>query len=477
MRAEDAASPGARPAPFEPLAVTVHGAGHAGLVAAACLAELGHGVVCTDAGAARMAQLARAELPFEEPGLAELIVRHGLTGRLRFTADADMAVAHGQVQLIAVTPSGAHGASGNEGGWTDVRQVLAAARGIGERMTREVLVATHCTAPVGTADRVREVIGAALARRGAALPFAVASNPAFLRLGHAIDDLLQPARIVVGADTPDALRLLRRLYAPLLLPPTQWVTMGLRDAEFTKYASNTMLAARISLMNDLALLAERLHVDIGEVQRGMAGDARIGELNLSPGCGFGGPGLPGDVRAMRRAAADLGLVLPMLDGIEQANERQKTLLPWHIIQAFDGHLAGRRIALWGLAYKPGTESLSESPSEAVIQALLAEGAEVVAYDPQAMPAARVRYGGLPRLRFAADPFGAVVGADALAIVTDWPEFHRIDWRNVRRCMEGHRVFDGRNVCPVRELVELGFSYRGVGRAVHELPAEVVSFAR
>jgi len=471
MRADDATSAGARPPAFEPLTVTVFGAGHVGLVIAAGLAELGHSVQCMDAGAARMARLARAELPFHEPGLAELIVRHGMTGRLRFTANADEAVAHGRVQIIAV------GATGFEGGWTGVHQVLAAARGIGERMTRELLVVSASTVPVGTADRVREVITAAHARRGANLPFSVASSPTFLRQGRALDDFLQPERIVVGADAPGALQLLRRLYAPLLQLSTPWLAMGVRDAEFTKHAHNTMVAARISLMNDLALLAEQLHVDIGEVARGMASDAHMGAQGLSAGCGFGGPNLPADVRAMRRSATDVGLSLPMLDAIEQANERQKTLLPWHIIQAFDGHMAGRRIALWGLAFKPGTDNLCEAPSEVVIQALLAEGAEVVVYDPLAMPAARERYAGLPRLRFAADPFGAVVGADALAIVTDWPEFSRIDWRKVRRCMEGHRVFDGRNICPAGELAELGFSYRGVGRAVHEAPSEAIAHAR
>lgn len=471
MRADDVASPGARQSPYEPLAVTVFGAGHVGLVTAACLAELGHSVLCMDAGALRMAQLARAELPFHEPGLAELMVRHGMTGRLRFTADADEAVAHGRVQLIAV------GATGFDSGWTDAHQVLTAARSIGERMTRELLVVTVGTLPVGTADRVREVIATAQARRGVGLPMAVAASPTFLRQGQAVDDFLQPERIVVGADAPGPLQWLRRLYAPLLQPPTQWITMGLREAEFSKQACNAVLAAQISLMNDLALLAEHLHVDIDAVRRSMASDSRIGAQARLPGCGFGGPNLPRDVNALRRSATEAGLTLPMLDAIEQANERQKTLLPWHIIQAFEGHLAGRRIALWGLAFKSGSDSLCEAPSEAVIHALLAEGAEVVAYDPLAMPAARERYAGLPRLRFAADPFGAVVGADALAIVTDWPEFSRVDWRKVRRCMEGHRIFDGRSICPASELAELGFSYRGVGRAVHEVPGESVAHAR
>ena len=456
---------------FEPLNVTVYGAGYVGLVTAACLARLGHQVLCMDTDIGRVAQLGRGELPFHEPHLPEIIVQHGLTGHLRFTTSADEAVAHGRVQFIAVgTPSG-------EDGSADLRHVLAVARSIGDRMTKEVLVVGKSTVPVGTGERIREVIGAALARRSMHIPFSVASNPEFLREGSAVDDFLQPDRIVVGADEPAAQGLLGRLYQPLLLPPVQWQPMSLRAAEFTKYACNTMLAARISLMNDFATLAEALQVDIGEVRRGLASDPRIGPHFLEPGCGFGGSCLPKDLRAMRRSAAEAGVQLPMLDATELVNERQKTLLPWHIIRAFDGHLAGRRIALWGLSFKPGTDDLREAPSEAVIQALLAEGAEVVAYDPLAMPAARVRYADLPRLRFAADPFGAVVGADALAIVTDWPEFREIDWAKVRRCMEGLRIFDGRNVCPVDEVIELGFSYRGVGRRVHEVPAELAVLAK
>jgi len=471
MKAADPSTFGAGKRGFEPLEVTVYGAGHDGLVIAAGLAELGHNVLCMDADIGRIAQYSRGELPFHEPGLPELIGGQGLTGRLRFTASFEQGVAHGRVQFIALDVPGA------EDGLTDLRHMLAVAHRIGERMAREVLVVEGMAVPVGTGERLREVLGAALARRGVRLPFAVASNPTFLRRGSAVDDFLQPDRVVAGADEPGTLALLGRLYQPLLQPPVQWLPMSMRAAEFTPYAGNTMLAARVSLMNDLATLAEALQIDIGEVQRSLAADPRIGPHFLQPGCGFGGPSLPRSLRALRRHAAEAGVQLPMLDATELVNERQKTLLPWHIIQAFDGHLAGRRIALWGLAFKPGTDDLRDATSESVIQALLAEGAEVVAYDPLAMPAARARYADLPRLRFAADPFGAVVGADALAIVTDWPEFHHIDWRKVRRCMEGLRVFDGRNVCQVDELVELGFSYRGVGRAVHEAPAELAVHTR
>ena len=471
MRQDELPAAGAAPQPLRPHrdaeAVTVFGAGYVGLVTGACLAELGHDVVVMDTDAARVAALARAELPFHEPGLPELIQRHAAAGRLRFTESADAAVAHGRVQFIAVgTPAG-------EDGSADLRHVLAVARAIGERMTREVLVVDKSTVPVGTAERVREVIGAALARRGRAdLPFAVASNPEFLKEGTAVADFMQPDRVVAGADAPPALALLHRLYEPLLREAgARWMPMSVRAAEFTKYASNVMLAARISLMNDFALLGAELGVDMDEVRAGMGSDLRIGPHMLHPGCGYGGSCLPKDLRALRRSAAEAGLTLPMLEAIEGVNERQKALLPQWVAEAFGGHLAGRRIALWGLAFKPGTDDLREAPSDAVIQALVAAGAEVVAHDPLAMPAARQRYAGLPGVRFAADPFGAVAGADALVIVTEWPQFRAIDWHKVRRCMAGDWVFDGRGVCEPVALAALGLHVRAVGRAtVHAAAA-------
>ncbi|MGM9486374.1 UDP-glucose dehydrogenase family protein [Ideonella sp. YS5] len=457
--------------------ISVFGAGYVGLVTAACLAGLGHAVVCMDTDAERVEQLAAVAsggpLPFHEPGLAELMAGLYRDGRLRFTADAGEAVAHGRLLFIAV------GTPGTDDGSADLRHVLSVARAIGEGITREVLVVNKSTVPVGTAERVREVIGASLARRGRAdLDFAVVSNPEFLREGSAVHDFMHPDRIVAGADRPAVLAELQRLYAPLLRDPVrQWLPMSVRSAEMCKYASNVMLAARISLMNDLALLAETLDTDIEEVRRGMAGDPRIGAGFLAAGCGFGGSCLPKDLRALLHTAADAGLELPMLEATEEVNERQKLLLARHVAQAFDGHLEGRRIALWGLAFKPGTDDLREAPSEVLIRALLAEGAEVVAHDPMAMPAARLRHALWSGLRFAADPLGAVAGADALVIATEWPQYRDIDWARVRRCMAGDWVFDGRNVCDGALLAARGFNYRGIGRRTHEGAAAAMAVAR
>jgi UDPglucose 6-dehydrogenase len=443
--------------------VTVFGAGYVGLVSAACLAALGHRVLCMDTDGARVALLERGELPFHEPGLAELILRHGIGGQLRFTTDADEAVAHGDLQFIAVgTPAG-------EDGSADLGHVLAVARSIGERMTRDVLVIDKSTVPVGTAERVREVTGAALARRGQwKLRVAVASNPEFLREGSAVADFMRPDRVVAGADDPAVLARLRRLYAPLLSDPQrQWMPMSVRSAELAKYAANVMLAARLSMMNDLAQLAAAVGADIEQVRQGVGGDPRIGTAFLAPGCGYGGSCLPKDLRALRRCAADAGLELPMLDAVEAVNERQKTLLVRQLGEVLGGHLAGRRIALWGLAFKPGTDDLREAPSEAVIHALLARGAEVVAHDPLALPAARQRHAALDGLRFAPDPLGAVAGADALLVVTEWPAYREVDWAKVRRCMAGDWVLDGRNVCRPNDVLAHGLNYRGIGRAARE----------
>ena len=458
-------------------AITVFGAGYVGLVTAACLAGLGHDVVCMDTDADRVEQLAGMAagglLPFHEPGLEELVARVATAGRLRFVDDPRAAIEHGRLLFIAV------GTPGSDDGSADLRHVHSVARAIGDHMARDVLVVDKSTVPVGTAERVRDVIAGSLARRGRKdLDFCVVSNPEFLREGCAVHDFMHPDRIVCGADRPAALAELHRLYAPLLRDPArQWLPMSLRSAEMCKYACNVMLAARVSLMNDLALLAETLGADIDEVRRGMAGDPRIGPEFLAPGCGFGGSCLPKDLRALLHTAADAGLELPMLEAAEAVNERQKGLLGRRVSEAFGGHLEGRRIAVWGLAFKPGTDDLREAPSEVLIRDLLAEGAEVVAHDPLAMPAARRRHAHWSGLRFAADPLGAVAGADALVIVTECPEYRDIDWAKVRRCMAGDWVLDGRNLCDGGQLQAHGFNYRGIGRPVREGAAVGLAFAR
>lgn len=438
--------------------ITVFGAGYVGLVTAACLADLGHTVVCLDTDAARVRQLQNAEPPFYEPGLRELLERYTENGQLRFTTGADEAVAHGRVQFIAV------GTPCDEDGSADLRHVLAVAKAIGERITRKVIVVNKSTVPMGTAEKVRAVIDIALERRGLQhLAFSVVSNPEFLREGTAVEDCLNPDRIVVGADDKSALATMFALYAPLLRRSQQWMPMRLRSAEFTKYACNAMLAARVSLMNEFALLAEQFDADIDEIRRGMAGDPRIGPHFLAPGCGFGGSCLPKDLRALQRSAADSGMRLNVLAAVEEVNERQKALLARRVIESFGGSLAGRRIAVWGLAFKPGTEDLREAPSEVIIAQLARAGARVVAFDPMAMPAAKPRLAAYPLVSLANDPLDAVEDADALVIVTEWPQFRRMDWSEVRERMRRPNVHDGRNICDPERMAALGFVYRGIGR--------------
>jgi UDPglucose 6-dehydrogenase len=450
--------------------ISVFGAGYVGVVTAACLAEIGHPVVCIDSDGSRVSQLARGRLPFHEPGLEDLIVRNGRRGRLAFTTDVAHAVAHGTVQFIAVgTPCAWDGAA-------DIRHVLAVAHDIGQRLQRPAVVVCKSTAPVGTAERVAHTVRDELARRQVKVGFSVVSNPEFLQEGSAVEDFMRPNRVVVGADDAWSLQTMRMLYAPLLRHEKQWLPMSVRAAELTKYASNAMLAARISVMNDFALLAERLHVDIDEVRQGMGGDPRIGAQYLRAGCGFGGSCLPKDLRALQRLAVDNGVLLPTLAAVEQTNARQKALLATRAIELFDGSLEGRRIAVWGLAFNPGTVDLREAPSETIIAALATAGARVVAHDPVAMPAAQRRHGHLSALSFAADPLEAVDGADALIIATDWPQYAAIDWAQVRKRMAVPHVLDGRNICDPDRMARLGFVYQGIGRgrsdhlALAEAPA-------
>jgi UDPglucose 6-dehydrogenase len=437
--------------------VTVFGAGYVGLVSAACLASVGHHVVCVDTDALRVARLARGEVPIHEPGLDALIARGMAAGRLRFTTSADEAVAHGRVQFIAVgTPS-------EEDGSADLQHVLAVADTIGSRMTGPTLIVDKSTVPVGTAERVQAVVQAAQSRRGTQVPFHVISNPEFLREGCAIGDFMQPDRVVVGTDDEAAAALMQQLYAPLGLRPAQWLRMDVRSAELTKYASNAMLASRLSFMNELAGLAEALDGDIEQVRRGMAGDPRIGAQFLAPGCGYGGSCLPKDVRALQCSARAVGVPMPLLAAVAQVNEQQKSLLAQRVVEHFGGSLEGCRIALWGLAFKPDSDDLREAPSAGVIRALSHHGAQVVAYDPVAIAQARLHFRSVPGLLFAPDAPSALNGADALVIVTEWPQFKEVDPRELRRRMREPLVFDGRNLLDPARMAEHGVAWRGIGR--------------
>jgi len=439
--------------------VSVFGAGYVGLVTAACLADMGNSVVCLDIDPARLRVLRSGGVPIHEPGL-EALIRHNVAARrLTFTDDAARAVSHGTILFIAV------GTPAAEDGSADLDHVLEAAATIGRLMEDYKVIVDKSTVPVGTADRVRETVTRQLQERCALVPFAVVSNPEFLKEGAAIEDFMRPDRIIVGSDDERATLLMRALYAPFLRNRDRLMTMDLRSAELTKYAANAMLATRISFMNELAQVAERVGADIDQVRLGLGSDPRIGTHFLYAGCGWGGSCLPKDVKALRRTAIDLGLEMPLLDAVQAINERMRRLLVERARARFGGTLRGRRVALWGLAFKPGTDDLREAPSLEVIEALLQDGAAIVAYDPavRADPARLLtrREG----FRFAEGPLEAAAGADALMIVTEWREFRSPDFKALREALRQPLVFDGRNIFEPALMASLGFEYHGIGRGV------------
>jgi UDPglucose 6-dehydrogenase len=440
------------------LKITIVGTGYVGLVSGACFAEVGNEVLCLDVDAAKIRTLEAGGIPIHEPGLLEVVKRNRAAGRLRFTTDLEQAVRFGTVQCIAVgTPPG-------EDGSADLKYVLEAARNIGRRMTEYRVVVDKSTVPVGTADKVRGAISAELARRGAEIPFAVVSNPEFLKEGAAVEDFMRPDRVVIGADDPKAIQIMRALYAPFQRNHERLFLMDVRSAELTKYAANAMLATRISFMNELANLAERLGADIEEVRKGMGSDPRIGYHFLYAGAGYGGSCFPKDVQALIRTAEQAGGTLPVLRAVEQVNTGQKRVLARKILARFDGKLSGRRIAVWGLAFKPNTDDMREAPSRVLIEELLANGATVSAYDPIAMPAAKGAFSELAGIGYADSPLAALEGADALAVVTEWQEFRSPDFQAIRARLKTPAIFDGRNLYDPAELMRFGLEYYPIGRA-------------
>ena len=438
--------------------IAVVGTGYVGLVTGACFAEVGNEVLCLDVDAEKIRTLEAGGIPIYEPGLLEVVKRNRAAGRLHFTTDLEEAVRFGIVQCIAVgTPPG-------EDGSADLRYVLEAARNIGRRMTEYRVVVDKSTVPVGTADKVRAAISAEIAKRGVEIPFAVVSNPEFLKEGAAVEDFMRPDRIVVGADDPQAIQIMRALYAPFQRNHERLLLMDVRSAELTKYAANAMLATRISFMNELANLAERLGADIEEVRKGMGSDPRIGYHFLYAGAGYGGSCFPKDVRALIHTAAEAGGMLPVLEAVAQVNTDQKRVLARKILARFGGKLSGRRIAVWGLAFKPNTDDVREAPSRVLIEELLAEGATVSAYDPVAMPAAKSALSGLKGIAYAASPLDALDGADALAVVTEWQEFRSPDFEAIRARLKTPAIFDGRNLYDPAQLKRFGLEYYPIGRA-------------
>lgn len=433
--------------------ISVLGAGYVGLVTAACLAEMGNSVVCVDIDEARVAALGRGEIPIHEPGLDTLVARNRAAGRLRFTTDMALAVHAATLIFIAVgTPS-------HEDGSADLEHVLAAAAGIGRHMGDYKVVVDKSTVPVGTAERVRRAIDEQLQRRGVELRYAVVSNPEFLKEGAAIEDFMRPDRVIVGADDEQAELLMRALYAPFLRNRDRLLVMDVRSAELTKYAANAMLATRISFMNEMALLAERLGADIERVRQGIGSDPRIGTHFLYAGCGWGGSCLPKDVKAIRRMGESVGLDLRILQAVQSVNDHQRRLLVERVVALFGERLDGHVFALWGLAFKPGTDDLREAPSLSIIDALLARGARVQAYDPVAMAGMAAR----PGLALVDEPYAAADGASALLVVTEWHEFRSPDFERLRAGLRRPLILDGRNLYDPATLQALGFGHMGIGR--------------
>lgn len=440
--------------------VTIFGSGYVGLVSAACFADAGNHVICVDIDAARIDRLNAGEIPIFEPGLEDLVRHNHQAGRLEFTTDSTRGVHHGLFQIIAV------GTPPDEDGSADVRHVLEVARTIGEKLNDYAVVVTKSTVPVGTGDKVRAQVQAALAGRGLAVEFDVVSNPEFLKEGAAIDDFMRPDRVVVGTDNPRTTELIRALYEPFTRNHDRLVVMDIRSSELTKYAANAMLATKISFMNELAGVAEKVGADIEKVRIGIGSDPRIGYNFIYPGVGYGGSCFPKDVKALISFAQREGFHTELLRSVESVNARQKTVLVSKLRSHFGERLEGRTFALWGLAFKPNTDDMREAPSRVIIDELLAAGANVRAYDPVASGEAQRLYGEHPRaaaLAFCKDAYEAAAGSDALLIATEWKEFRSPDYQRLKQLLANPLIFDGRNLYDTGLMRRMGITYFAIGR--------------
>jgi UDPglucose 6-dehydrogenase len=437
--------------------VTIFGSGYVGLVTGACLADAGNHVVCVDVDAGKIERLKRGDVPIHEPGLEALIKRNAEAGRIEFTTDAARGVEHGLFQLIAVgTPPG-------EDGSADLRYVLAVARTIATHLNRYCIVVTKSTVPVGTADKVRLELERTLGARGAKVEFDVVSNPEFLKEGAAIADFVKPDRVVIGTDNPRTTELMRALYEPFTRNHDRLIVMDIRSSELTKYAANAMLATKISFMNELANIAERVGADIEKVRIGIGSDPRIGYSFIYPGTGYGGSCFPKDVQALIRSAHDAGHEPQILNAVETVNGRQKEVLFRKMQRHFGDTLQGRTIAVWGLAFKPNTDDMREAPARTLIDLLLKAGARVQAYDPVAATEAQRIYDGSPAFVLAKNAYEAARGADALAIVTEWQEFRSPDFERLKEILKAPVIFDGRNLYDPGMVSRFGLTYHAIGR--------------
>jgi len=430
--------------------ISVIGTGYVGLVVGACLAETGNNVCCADIDKEKIGRLKKNDIPIYEPGLEPLVERNQREQRLSFTTELREAIASADVVFIAVgTPPGEDGAA-------DLQYVLQVAELIGRHMTKEIVVVTKSTVPVGSAAKVKAVVG-----KAAKFPFHVCSNPEFLKEGTAVEDFMRPDRVVLGVESAHARRVMTDLYAPFVRTGKPVLLMDISSAEMTKYAANGMLATRISFMNEIANLCDKVGANVDFVRRGIGSDSRIGQSFLFPGPGYGGSCFPKDVKALVRMGAESGVPLDVLTAVESANERQKTVLLTKIRSALGDKLSGRRVAVWGLAFKAGTDDMREAPSLTLIEALLDEGVSVCAHDPAALDHARGLLGN--RIDYAETNYEALAGADALVVVTDWNEYRHPDFERVKRTLKQPVIVDGRNLYDVEKMRELGLRYHSIGR--------------
>ena len=445
--------------------VTIFGTGYVGLVTGACLAEMGNHVVCVDIDESKVERLKRGEIPIFEPGLEPIVRRNYANGQLEFTTEASAAVAHAQIIFIAV------GTPPDEDGSADLKYVLGVAKSIGCHLDRYTVIVNKSTVPVGTADRVHKAVAAELSARGAQVEFDVMSNPEFLKEGDAVEDCLRPDRIVIGSSSERATGVLRKLYAPFNRNHDRTVVMDVRSAELTKYAANAMLATKISFMNEIANIAERVGADVELVRQGIGSDPRIGYHFIYPGAGYGGSCFPKDVQALERTARSVGYQARLLGAVEAVNHDQKAKLFEFISHYFNGDVRGRTIALWGLAFKPNTDDMREASSRRLMEALWEAGANVRAYDPQARHETHRVYGDRNDLVLCDSAYQALDGADALAIITEWKAFRSPDFARIRAALKEPVIFDGRNLYEPAVVEEAGLAYYGMGRGRSILRAE------
>jgi UDPglucose 6-dehydrogenase len=437
--------------------ITIFGTGYVGLVTGACLAEVGNDVMCVDVDGEKIAQLNAGKLPIFEPGLEELVADNRRAGRLHFTIDSAEAIAHGGILFIAV------GTPPDEDGSADLSHVLEVARTIGHNLVEYAIIVNKSTVPVGTADRVRAEIKAAAAQRGIDVPFDVVSNPEFLKEGDALKDCMRPDRIILGSESRRALDVLKTLYAPFNRNHERIVTMDVRSAELTKYAANAMLATKISFMNEMANIAERVGADIELVRIGLGSDPRIGYSFIYPGAGYGGSCFPKDVQALERSARAHGYSARILAAVEAVNSDQKDKLFSLIQKHFGGDIRGKTIAVWGLAFKPNTDDMREASSRRLLESLWAAGAQVRAYDPEARAEAQRMYPARKDMVLCDEAYCALDGADALAIVTEWKAFWSPDFARIAKSLSEPVIFDGRNIYEPKAVEAAGIAYYGIGR--------------